>query len=137
MLRFEVVLFAGLLILGAGVAIADHHEAPVGGKLLYQDNCAACHGLDGKGGGPVTEFLKIPPANLTTISARNNGVFPAVQLMEIIDGQREVKVHGTRDMPVWGTRLGETAAGGGTESGKLKAKGDIQAIVNYLKTIQQ
>lgn len=133
----RIILISGLSLLGAGVAIATHHEAPVAGKQQYQNNCAACHGLDGKGGGPVTEFLKSPPADLTKISARNNGEFPAVRLMEIIDGQREIKVHGTRDMPVWGVRFGEAAAGSSTESGKLKAKGDIQAIVNYLKTIQE
>ena len=117
--------------------LAAHHEAPVAGKQQFQNNCAACHGLDGKGAGPVASFLTKPPADLTKISARNNGEFPAVKLMEIIDGRREVKVHGPRDMPVWGNRLGSAAEGAGTESEKLMAKGDIQAIVSYLKTIQE
>jgi hypothetical protein len=41
-------------------------------------------------------------ADLTTLSKRNNGVFPFARVAEIIDGRETVKAHGTRDMPIWG-----------------------------------
>ncbi len=36
------------------------------GKDLYATYCAVCHGMTGKGDGPVAYWLTIPPANLIT-----------------------------------------------------------------------
>lgn len=36
------------------------------GKELYATYCAVCHGITGKGDGPVAYWLTIPPANLIT-----------------------------------------------------------------------
>ena len=38
------------------------------GRLLFRAYCAACHGADGKGGGPAAASLKSPPPDLTLIS---------------------------------------------------------------------
>jgi len=35
------------------------------GKVLYERNCAMCHGLNGRGTGPMAATLKHPPADLT------------------------------------------------------------------------
>lgn len=35
------------------------------GKSLYDQTCAYCHGLDGKGNGPAAAFLLPPPRNFT------------------------------------------------------------------------
>jgi mono/diheme cytochrome c family protein len=35
------------------------------GKTLFDDNCAACHGYNARGDGPVRFLLRIPPADLT------------------------------------------------------------------------
>jgi putative copper export protein/mono/diheme cytochrome c family protein len=35
------------------------------GAALFQQNCAACHGADGRGDGPAAQGLPAPPANLT------------------------------------------------------------------------
>lgn len=79
-------------------------EQPDIGKTEYQSSCAACHGVDGKGMGPVADALKTKPADLTTITKQNNGVFPFGRIYDIIDGRLEVKSHGVRDMPIWGFR---------------------------------
>ena len=34
------------------------------GAELYQANCAACHGVDAKGGGPLAGTTKVPPPSL-------------------------------------------------------------------------
>jgi len=73
--------------LGAGRAVADRDDAetlanPVAatpdsighGKALFAERCAACHGAEGHGGGPVSKFF--PPAPdlaYTTIRARSDG----------------------------------------------------------------
>jgi mono/diheme cytochrome c family protein len=69
---------------------------------MYRTYCAACHGIDGKGSGPAASALKTPPPDLTLISRRNNGQFPAFRITHIIDGFEVTAVHGSREMPIWG-----------------------------------
>lgn len=86
----------------AGQSEKDPIEAI--GKREYLQSCAACHGEDGKGSGPVAEVLVAKPPDLTTIRKRHGGEFPASWIYRIIDGRTEVPAHGRRDMPVWGSR---------------------------------
>jgi mono/diheme cytochrome c family protein len=73
------------------------------GPALYKAYCASCHGVDAKGNGPMAEFLKVRPSDLTRISARNAGTFPLMQVERIIQGEGQLqKGHGPREMPVWG-----------------------------------
>ena len=44
------------------------------GKSEYHSSCATCHGDDGKGSGPVSTELKVPPADLTVLTKKNNEV---------------------------------------------------------------
>ena len=46
------------------------------GKMEFQSSCAACHGADGKGKGPMSVELKSTPSDLTVLAKKNNGVFP-------------------------------------------------------------
>ncbi|WP_372524412.1 c-type cytochrome [Piscinibacter sp.] len=71
------------------------------GKREFDSNCASCHGVSGKGSGPVVELLRKSPPDLTLLAKKNGGVFPMARLYEVIDGA-DVPTHGTRDMPVWG-----------------------------------
>jgi mono/diheme cytochrome c family protein len=87
-----------------GLAQQPPIQEPDIGRLEYEASCAACHGADGKGTGPVGIVLLTKPADLTTIAKRNNGVFPIARVYEVIDGRQEVKAHGDRAMPVWGHR---------------------------------
>lgn len=73
------------------------------GKREYEGNCAVCHGISGKGDGPYAGFVQTKRGlDLTGIQKRNGGIFPLLQILETIDGRREVAAHGTRDMPIWG-----------------------------------
>jgi mono/diheme cytochrome c family protein len=78
------------------------------GRSEYQAQCASCHGIDGKGSGPISGELKTPPTDLTTLAKKNNGVFPISVIYEVIDGRKVVKAHGVREMPVWGYRYTPT-----------------------------
>ena len=71
------------------------------GKLEFADNCASCHGTDGKGNGPLGELLRKSPPDLTQLAKKNQGVLPINRLYAVIDGAG-VPSHGSRDMPVWG-----------------------------------
>jgi mono/diheme cytochrome c family protein len=101
------------------------------GRALFDTYCASCHGRSGRGDGPALEKLHAQPADLTGLAKRNGGVFVAARIERIIDG-REVKAHGSFEMPVWGDALKRRE---GLDEQAVKAR--IEAIVRYLKSIQQ
>jgi mono/diheme cytochrome c family protein len=100
------------------------------GRTEYLSSCAACHGADAKGNGPVSKELKTPPADLTILAKNNKGVFPYDKVYQMIDGRNSTVVaHGTREMPVWGYRFGPPQA--------FRLKNHMLAVIEYLKTVQQ
>lgn len=40
------------------------------GQVLYDEHCAGCHGLTGKGDGPNAARLTVPPANFHTARSK-------------------------------------------------------------------
>ena len=74
----------------------------VSGPDLYKAYCASCHGVHGKGDGPVAPELKTAPPDLTQIAARNGGKFPRAKVEDFIAGEKPATAHGSREMPVWG-----------------------------------
>jgi mono/diheme cytochrome c family protein len=72
------------------------------GKEMYASYCATCHGTDGKGNGPAASALKVPPADLTTLSSNNAGKFPSLKVAGVIRGDSFISAHGSKEMPVWG-----------------------------------
>jgi cytochrome c oxidase cbb3-type subunit 3 len=40
------------------------------GQILYDEHCARCHGLTGKGDGPDAARLTVPPANFQSARSR-------------------------------------------------------------------
>lgn len=102
------LLFAVIAGCGAFAATPQQNGYVVDGPSLYRTYCASCHGADGKGAGPAAAALKKAPSDLTTISQRNGGEFPAFRIGHVIDGTADVPsitAHGTREMPVWGDLL--------------------------------
>lgn len=100
-------LAAGVLALGlAGGASLASDSGPVYstavGKATYSTYCANCHGMDLDGKGEISATLSSQPTDLTRLTERNDGTFPAERLTQVIDGRAEVAAHGSREMPVWG-----------------------------------
>jgi mono/diheme cytochrome c family protein len=69
---------------------------------MFEAYCAACHGKEGKGDGPVTAALKVPPTDLTVLARQNNGKFPSMQVAKAITGEADISAHGSKEMPIWG-----------------------------------
>ena len=113
------------------------------GKNEYMENCAVCHGVDGKGAGPYTEMLKVDVMpDLTMLQKKNNGVFPFDHVRTVIDGRGEVKSHGPRDMPIWGNEYNAKAPSpdyfmAGEIDTEPFVSGRILMLVDYLQSIQQ
>ena len=91
-------LFAfALCALAAPVMAQDMDE----GERLFRNHCAACHGGDARGDGPMAGVLLIEPSDLTTLSSRYDGVFPIERVVMRIDGRDPLVSHGS-EMPVYG-----------------------------------
>jgi Cytochrome C oxidase, cbb3-type, subunit III len=101
------------------------------GPDLFNAYCATCHGRDGKGGGPVAAALKVPPGDLTVLSRRTNGVFPAREVEAIITGGTAVAAHGSGEMPVWGPIFYAL------EPSDVRVKTRIKNLVAHIQSIQQ
>jgi len=103
------------------------------GSSLFRSYCSSCHGTTAVGDGPVAEHLKVKPADLTSIAARRGGEFPFQNVVQIIDGRKQVKGHGHGEMPVWGDAF-KVASGGASEE---QAQKKIEQLAHYLWTIQR
>jgi mono/diheme cytochrome c family protein len=108
------------------------------GSNDYRTYCAACHGVGGEGDGTVAEFLTIEAADLTRLSRRNGGIFPRERIEQVIDGRAEVKVHGPRDMPVWGDWFNAEAVTPDmdADSREQVVTARINALIGYIETLQ-
>ena len=117
--------------------LSQHAYAEDTGKRDYQQNCASCHGADGKGGGEAVKVIpEMNPPDLTLLSKSNGGVFPTEQVYNSIDGRQNIPSHKRFDMPFWGTTLQRTGQEF-TPASDAEVKTRIMAIVNYIKSIQQ
>ncbi len=105
--------------------------SPASGKEMYLQYCATCHGKDGKGGGPAVAALKVAPTNLTTLTAGNQGTFPALRISRVIEGSDNQPAHGSRDMPIWG-EVFHRMDGAGPSTMKLR----VGNLTDYIKSIQ-
>jgi len=105
------------------------------GGRLYKVSCAACHGVDARGNGPVAPILKVPVPDLTLIASRRGGLFPADEIYRIVDGQADLGAHGPRNMPVWGYEyFGEEPD---DEAAHEEATQKVESLVEFLGSIQR
>jgi mono/diheme cytochrome c family protein len=116
-------------------ACAHVPERASSGAEIFRGSCAACHGENGQGTGPVAPLLKVAVPDLTRIAARRHGEFPELEVFRIIDGQSELAAHGGRHMPVWGYEFFGTDVD--DEVAHRQATEKVERLVAYLKSIQR
>src|SRR5665647_234349 len=110
------------------------------GKKEYELQCAVCHGMDAKGDGVFNQVLKIVPPDLPVLAKKNGGVFPAERISSVIDGRVEIASHGSRDMPIWGTRYSVGAAKQFADfpyAQEAYIRARVLRLMDYLYRIQQ
>jgi hypothetical protein len=124
-----LILTLALACAAAGVARAQDEHL---GITEYELACMPCHGVDGRGDGPLAKTLKARPSDLTQISKASGGRFPSKKVGEMIDGRAAVAAHGSRDMPVWGDRYRRTSeAGESLTKVEQRARAQINALARY------
>ena len=70
------------------------------GPELFRVHCAACHGEDAKGGGPMASTLKANVPDLTVLAKNHGGQFPTSSVRRMIAGDEILASHGSREMPI-------------------------------------
>jgi mono/diheme cytochrome c family protein len=127
---------------GGLVDVVHAQQAETLGRKEFLRSCSSCHGVSGKGDGPVAKSLVKPPSDLTKLSAKNNGVFPVARIYEMIDGRIQSLTHGTREMPVWGDTYMQDLTNRDSrdftskEMAEALVRQRILALVEHISTLQ-
>ncbi|QFS83219.1 hypothetical protein FIU97_10305 [Roseivivax sp. THAF40] len=127
----RAALAAVLLCLATQGAAQDNDH----GSELYSQFCATCHGSGAAGDGPLTELLTQEVPDLVGLAARNDGEFPMLDVIHIIDGRTGLRAHGG-PMPVYGDVFSRNGGDDMDYSGVLEARGKILSLAYYLESLQ-
>ncbi len=137
--RLLLITLAAILV--TGVAYADQSKsniviragktAPYDGKQMYGSYCAPCHGMTGRGHGPVAPALKSKPTDLTMLSRNNGAKFPADHVTTVLQYGAEVTAHGSAEMPVWGPIFGKM-----NQMDPQEKQLRISNLIRFLQSIQ-
>jgi mono/diheme cytochrome c family protein len=123
------------LLAAAGIAAAQLFEPlDLSGEELFMRYCAACHGADARGTGPVARTMSKQVPDLTRLAARYGGDFPSMYVREAIDGRSMAVSHGTRQMPVWGYEF--WVEEGADIVAERQAREIIDRLLEYVESIQ-
>ncbi|MCB1329648.1 MAG: cytochrome c [Maritimibacter sp.] len=130
-------LFTLVAIILAGSVSPVFGQDSVTGQYEYMNFCAGCHGIAADGKGPLVTFFKQPVPDLTVLAKANDGEFPFLKTMMIIDGRTGIRGHGGT-MPIWGdTFAAEAVEKAGVYGAETIARGRLLSLVEYLATVQQ
>jgi mono/diheme cytochrome c family protein len=102
------------------------------GRQMFQEYCAACHGADGKGQGPIVPFFRALPPDLTTLAKRHDGTFPETYVWSVLLFGPGSRVHGSIEMPVWGPIFREL-----DHYNEAAVRQRIKNLCEYLESIQE
>ena len=124
-----------LALLALSATAAAPQDADIGFSL-YTQYCATCHGETGAGDGPLTELMTQTPTDLRKLSEANDGVFPMLEVIHIIDGRTGVRAHGG-PMPVYGAIFSaETRDELGLTGSVIETRGRLLSLALYLEALQ-
>lgn len=132
----RILLAVALLLATPVIAQGPRSSKPketYTGSAVFKTYCTSCHGLSGKGDGPLAAHLRFKPPDLTLFASRNDGKWDGSKVARIIDGRDPVKGHGGPDMPVWGDAFKSSREGYDEESVKTR----IQVLVEYIQGLQE
>jgi len=113
-------------VICAEIELQQAHAAA--GKIWYEKYCASCHG---QGGGPGSAIYRGSdrPVDLRTYMKRNNGIFPAVEWIAVVEHVDLSSPHAA----VW-ERI-RTDQEGGAGQGAV-ARGIVASIADYIISVQ-
>lgn len=130
----RLLIAAAALGLSTLSAVAQDTET---GADLYRVHCATCHGIEASGAGPMAGVMVIKPADLTTLTQSNDGVFPTERVVKRIDGRDPLVSHGS-PMPVYGFFFeGQDTAIKAPNGQPILTSQPIVDLLAYLQSVQR
>jgi mono/diheme cytochrome c family protein len=114
------------------ITIPVEKTSPASGKQMYASYCAPCHGVDGKGHGPIATALRAVPTNLTGLSRGNHGSFPDTHIAAVLEFGAAVPGHESPEMPLWGPILSKMNLSNPSDK-QLR----IRNLSNYIQSMQE
>ncbi|WP_372611341.1 c-type cytochrome [Aquicoccus sp.] len=132
-----MISVAGFLVACVTQEMPDASE----GAALYAENCAMCHGADGRGDGELAREIREQggraPSDLTMIAQAEEGDFPRAQVLSYIDGYTRGRLP-EQDMPEFGLLLEGPTVPVDTGDGVLSpVPRPLAALMVYLESIQR
>ena len=132
----KAVLSLAAVVLTTTIAQAAAQDREAG-RQIFRDYCVTCHGMEGRGDGPMTQVLTINPPDLTLLTSDNNGVFPVSRVVARIDGRMPVLGHGG-PMPVFGDLFeGQSGALDSETGAPILTSQPMVDVVTYLLDLQR
>jgi len=105
-----IALSVAFLATASSASAAD----PAAGAILFNANCSSCHGISGKGDGPVGAALTPPPRDFTigefVFDPNGNGVNGEDEDLQLIIQNGAMKYGGSPLMAPWPTLTDEQVA---------------------------
>ena len=112
-IKYAAIIFIGLASLGAvaaetGTTVVVIKQVPLtykdialkNGHEMYDQLCAVCHGVTGRGDGPAAPALSNPVPDLTQFGAGTGSQYHA-QLESVISGKNRYVHKDIGGMPLW------------------------------------
>ena len=95
-------------------------------------------GLGGKGDGSDVQTIPMhpPPSDLTQLTKENGGKFPFDEVVETIDGRKNIPSHERLEMPFLGATLQKPGQEFTPES-DAEVKKRIDAMARYVESLQR
>jgi mono/diheme cytochrome c family protein len=122
-----VVLAMAFLATASSASAAD----PAAGAILFNANCSSCHGVSGKGDGPVGAVLQPPPRDFTVgefvFDPSGNGVNGEDEDLRAVIENGAMKFGGSPLMAPWPTLTDEQVADIIAHIRSLKVEGAPEA----------
>jgi mono/diheme cytochrome c family protein len=139
------IILLGTLVMATGLCLAQDKtdQKPVvkrtpikqtsaaSAKEMFNQYCAPCHGMEGKGNGPAATAMKAPVTDLTQLAKKHDGKYPANSVASVLKFGGGPGVHGSADMPVWGPLFQSL-----DKYHDSAVQQRISNLVNYIETLQ-
>jgi len=137
-LYFAFALISTTMISTAQVEsrkIPIRYTSPFSGDKMYASYCAACHGDNGKGDGPVAAAMTIPLRDLTTLSKSNKGKLPRTRVFfAILNGKPLRQGEQGNEMPGWAEPFFSLCVGQRGCGAEVQMR--VVRLADYLESLQ-
>ena len=124
------MLRAAALLAFLSALRAEAADDLVLGRETFAGACAACHGAEARGDGPMAELISIPVPDEAGVSVET------ILTVHQIDGRSGLRGHGG-PMPLFGALFsGDTAAADAPDGTPVITSARVLALTDWLASIQ-